>query len=203
MKNFNKNKRNCYEYFIKNPDYKISNLLLDNSFNNREISINSITAETAEQIDNLIRLWNSIDEESIQEERTPIKIYINSLGGSLSAALSIVDSIKLSRTPVCTINRGNVCKESFYIFLAGMRRYSYPRSSFYFEKGLKPFNINDSIDDNYNAYCDTIAAELKSMILENTKISESEYEKRNGWWITAEKSYELKISHEVLRSKFL
>jgi ATP-dependent Clp protease protease subunit len=151
----------------------------------------------------MIRLWNSIDEDTIQETRTPIKIYINSLGGSLSAALSIVDSIKLSRTPVYTINRGTVYKESLYVYLAGTRKYAYPRSSFYFEKGLKPFKVNDIVDDNYSAYCDTVIAELKEMLLDGTKVSESEYEKRNGWWITAEKAYELKICNEVLRGKFL
>lgn len=171
----------------------------------REVFIDSISPKVASDINSIIRFWNSVDEESAiaLSEREPIKIYINSYGGSLAAALTLIDSIKLSKTPIETINIGSAYKEAFFVFLSGHRRYAYPRSSFLLEKNLKQFDITEEENSSYVTFCERQVTELKDMVLEKTKISETEYnQKKEGWWLTAEKAYELKICNEVLRTKF-
>ena len=91
---------------------------------NREFYLDNITPTIANQFDKFVRFWNNVDEDSIMTQREPIKLYIDSRGGSLSAALTIIDTIKLSRTPVYTVNIGNVFKEAFYIFYCIHRRKS-------------------------------------------------------------------------------
>ena len=47
------------------------------------------------------------------------------------------------------------------------------------------------------------ALEVKDMVLEATKITETDYENRKGWWLTADKANELLVCHEVLRNKII
>ena len=169
---------------------------------NREFYLDSITPTIANQFDKFVRFWNDIDEDVLMTQREPIKLYIDSRGGSLSAALTIIDTIKLSRTPVYTVNIGNVFKEAFYIYLAGLKRYSYPRASFYYEKDLSFFNLGEA-QSNYEDFIKEQQTELHDMLMEGTKITESDYEKRSGWWLTPEKAYSLRICNEVLRSKHI
>ena len=169
---------------------------------NREFYLDNITPTIANQFDKFVRFWNNVDEDSIMTQREPIKLYIDSRGGSLSAALTIIDTIKLSRTPVYTVNIGNVFKEAFYIYLAGLKRYSYPRASFYYEKDLAFFNLGEA-QSNYEDFIKEQQTELHDMLMEGTKVTESDYEKRSGWWLTPEKAYNLHICNEVLRSKHI
>ena len=55
-------------------------------------------------------------------ERTPIKLFINSYGGSVYAGLALVDVIKRSETPVHTICVGSCMSMALWIWLAGAKR---------------------------------------------------------------------------------
>lgn len=179
---------------------EFENIVNKASFLNREIFIDNLTPQIADYIDKVIRFWNKIDEDSAQliSEREPIKIYIDSYGGSLTAAFTIIDAIKMSKTPVYTINVGTAHKESLYVFLAAERRFAYPRSSFLVEKDLRTFDVSE--DQNYVNFCESQSLELKDMLLDKSKMTETEYNKRKNWWLNAEKAYELRICTEVLRA---
>lgn len=203
------NKNVKTEYYASMVETKTPNLdflqMLDTAtYLNREIYIDSLTPAVADKVNKILYFWNDVDEDSIQpiSERKPIKIYINSQGGSLNAALTIVDAIKVSKTPVYTINIGMVYKESFYVFLAGHRRYSYPRAIFYYEKNQEQFDITDG-QTNYSDFSEKQNQELKDMLLDGTKFTESDYDKRKGMWFSAERAYELKVCNEVLRVKMI
>lgn len=56
-------------------------------------------------------------------ERKPIKLFINSFGGSVYDGLALVDVIKQSKTPVHTISIGSSMSMGFWIYLAGHKRY--------------------------------------------------------------------------------
>ena len=56
-------------------------------------------------------------------ERKPIKLFINSFGGSVYDGLALVDIIKQSKTPVHTISVGSSMSMGFWIYLAGHKRF--------------------------------------------------------------------------------
>ena len=56
-------------------------------------------------------------------ERKPIKLFINSFGGSVYDGLALVDIIKQSKTPVHTISIGSSMSMGFWIYLAGHKRF--------------------------------------------------------------------------------
>ena len=192
---------NTFNDFKGTPD-TIFQSITTASLLNREFYLDNITPTCATEFDKFVRFWNNIDGDLEFALREPIKLYIDSRGGSLLSALTIIDTIKLSRTPIYTINIGNVFKESFYIYLAGLKRYSYPRASFYWEKDLDFFNMGDT-QSNYEDFLEQQKQELKEMLIQNTKITESEYDKRKGWWLSAEKANTLHICNEVLRTKHI
>ena len=89
------------------------------AFKNRELYLDDVNRDTADAFNTFIRIWNKLDAESHIpiDEREPIKIYINSDGGDLAAAFSIIDTIKMSKTPVWTINTGCAYSSGLEIFL--------------------------------------------------------------------------------------
>ena len=174
---------------------------------NREIYISTITPEVAEKVDKTIRMWNYIDDTEIVEhsKRRPIKIYMNSLGGDFNSMLMIMDAIKLSKTPVHTINTGVVQKEGFFIYLMGHQRYSYPRATFLYERDLKHLDEADEQIDKYTTFYQRQLTEIKDLIIERTKITENEYNKhlKSVWWMTAVDAHKLRVCTEILYTTIL
>ena len=147
-------------------------------------------------------MWNYIDDTEVVEysKRHPIKIYMNSLGGDFNSMLTIMDAIKLSKTPVHTINIGVVQKEAFFIYSMGHQRYTYPRATFLYERDLKHLDDADEQTDKYiNFYLRQLEA-IKDLIVERTKITENEYNKhlKGQWWMSAADANRLRVCTEIL-----
>ena len=168
----------------------------------REMTIGDIDEEVGETVEAIIKYWNKVDDElNIPiEERLPIKIYIDSSGGSLHATFTIIDAIKLSKTPIYTINIGMAFSGGFFIFLAGHKRIAYPHSVFLYHEGSTGMGRQDAGKfRNYAAFYERLLLELKAVVLENTKITEEEYEKHklDDWWIYTDEALEKSICDEI------
>lgn len=172
------------------------------SFLSRSLYLCSeITHEHAIAFSDAIRFWNAIDDaDKIPEnERQPIKIYIDSPGGDLDATFSIIDSILLSKTPVWTITIGTGDSGGFFIGICGHKRIGYPHSSYLFHEG--------SCQNEGDAHKYLQAVEfykkkltmLKQIILKKTKITEPEYKKhkKDDLWFTAEDALNKGIIDEI------
>jgi ATP-dependent protease ClpP protease subunit len=90
-----------YNLKLPNPD----SVLDWKGLLNREIHLNYGINDYLVNIGLMIINWNREDEKlKIPiNERTPIKIFINSNGGDLIPTLNLIDIITLSKTPVYTI----------------------------------------------------------------------------------------------------
>lgn len=177
-------------------------------FYQREIYINVISPEVAEDINKIITFWNTVDEESMKSyaEREPIKVFINSEGGLLDSALVIMDILKISKTPIYTINIGKVNREAFYIYMAGHKRLMYPNAFFCYQAPKIPSIIeNKSSFYNYKVFYEKTNKELKEFILDKIKITDTQYENHsnNDWWFHADDATKLGICNEIIRTHFL
>ena len=63
-----------------------------------------------------------------QKSNKPIKLLINSSGGSIEDGQAVVDAILTSRAPIITIALGKAMSAAFDILLAGDYRIAYPNS---------------------------------------------------------------------------
>lgn len=187
-------------------------LIKYSKFANREIILNEITPQIAEEIDNMIRHWNATDlyEVTAFSSRKPIKIFINAQDGDLNSALCIADSIKLSRTPVDTINI-NVCAGSaMLVYLAGHKRYCYPSATFayrYQNPILESMATEEPDSPRFNKASveETQFAIIKSLFIERTKITESKFNKHidSGFWFTAQTAMDQFICNEIMKEHYL
>lgn len=166
---------------------------------NREIFIGGIGDGTGTIVNTLIRYWNKEDEGIPVEERKPIKIYIDSPGGSLTDAFTVSDSIRMSKTPVYGICTGIAYSGGFIILISCHKRYGYPLSSYLFHEGQTKSSGTASQFENYTAFYKRQLLQLKDLVIDTTKITEEEYSsiKKDDVWYDAKEALEKGIIDEI------
>ena len=188
----------------KDKEVKTFDQLLEyyQTLNDRNILLGEIDSTVCIAIDAIIRFWNKVDAENniALKDRQPIKIYINSPGGILTSTLTIIDAIKLSKTPVYTIAIGETYSGGFFTFLAGHKRLAYPHSSFLYHEGATANGGDANKFRNFAKFYEVQLEQLKQVVLNNSKVSEEEYEKhiKDDWWLTAEEALNYGIADEIL-----
>ena len=133
---------------MSRPDERYRKILLSDN-------ISSVTIkEIIKEIMEINRDDDLKTRDYVDWERKPIKLYINSFGGSVYDGLALVDVIKQSVTPIHTICIGSAMSMGFWIYLAGEKRYVGENSTLMFH------DISNWIWDKSEA----IKQELKEMI---------------------------------------
>ena len=191
----------CMDKNVK-EDIKNFEDLVDLQANlDRQVFLGDITYGIGSAIDHIIRFWNQYDEmhEIPVERRLPIKIYIDSNGGSLTDALTIIDAIKLSKTPVWTIAIGCVYSGAFFSFICGDKRIAYPHASFLFHEGSTGSSGTAAQFRNYADFYGIQLKQLKEIVLKHTDITEEEYNKvkKDDVWYDVQSGIEKGFIDEV------
>lgn len=176
------------------------------SFKNRSILLKDIKSNfTGSNIYQDILLWNIIDKDKPEKKREPIKIYIDSWGGSLIDGFEIIDAIKASKTPVYTIVTGAAYSCGLMIAMAGHKRFAYPKSSFLMHEGSIGSEIQDAHKfKKYAEFYNVQLDQMKQFIIEHSKITDEEYDKlsKDDNWFTADQALEKgfidKITKELI-----
>ena len=183
-------------------DSDIQDVLDALTFKNRTIILQDIKGNmTGASIYQNILIWNMIDKDTPINKREPIKIYIDSWGGSLIDGFEIIDAIKASKTPVHTIVTGAAYSCGLMIAIAGKKRFAYPHSSFLFHEGSIGSEIQDAHKfKKYAEFYNVQLEQMKDFILSNTKITEEEYDKmsKDDNWYTTEQALEKGFIDEVI-----
>jgi len=172
---------------------------LDFSFS-REIPIGEIEDGLGDSVDAYIRFWNKQDEGILVGERKPIKLLINSPGGYLTDAFTIIDAIKMSKTPVIGVCTGTAYSGGFFILVCCDKRVAYPHASFLFHEGATSNGGTSSQFQNFAAFYKKQLDQLKDVVISNTKITEEEYKeiKKDDIWYDVNDALEKGIIDEVL-----
>lgn len=161
-----------------------------------------ISASSVKNIIEQINLINNDDdgkEEDYKDwERKPIKLFINSFGGSCYDGLALIDIIKQSKTPVHTISVGSSMSMGFWIYLAGHKRYVGEHATLMFHdvsmwvadktEGIKQ-ELNEMLRMS-KMFCNEIVS--TSMVKQETL---DDYINRKAeWYIPAEEAIKLKLA---------
>lgn len=175
-----------------------------NSALNREILIGEIVDGLGVSVESYIRYWNKQDEGIPRENRKPIKIYIDSLGGMLTDSMTIIDAIKMSKTPVIGICTGCAYSGGFFIFISCDQRIAYPHSSYLFHEGATSTGGTSGQFQNYAAFYKKQLDQLKDIVLDNTDITEDEYRdiKKDDIWYDAKEALEKGIA-DIIAEDFV
>ena len=167
----------------------------------REILLNSEINDYFVEIYYNILKWNreDIQNKIPKEECKPIKIYINSDGGVVSAVMTIIDLCLMSYTPIITIGLGKCLSSGGLLLMAGHKRYILPNTTVLIHDGSSGA-VGDvgKLIDNLEFTKDS-EARIRDYILSRTKIDKDELDKnyRKDWWIFAEDAVKYGIADEI------
>ncbi len=168
---------------------------------NRNIVLTDIDASIGDSVNSYIQFFNRIDQEKKIDvnKRTPIKIYIDSNGGSLTACFTIIDAITMSKTPVWTINIGKAYSAGFFIFITGHKRFAYPNSSFLFHEGSTGIYQDANKFKNYADFYKQQLEQLRAITLEHTQIEPEEYDKhvKDDWWFDVNEAQKYGVTDKI------
>ena len=170
---------------------------------NREVYVGDICSGLGQTVEGYIRFWNKYDDKrNIPiEDRKPIKIYIDSNGGNLSDTFTMIDAIKLSKTPVWTICTGAAHSGGFFTFIAGHRRFAYDHASFLYHEGATATGADAGKFRNYAEFYQKELEQLKEVTLKYTKITPEEYKEhiKDDWWMTADEALKYGVCDEITK----
>ena len=170
-------------------------------YSNRTITIDGeITDWDYHIVKDIINI-NRQDRNIPIEERKPIIILINSCGGLLNVTNSILDIINISKTPVWTVNMGEVLSGGCLIFLAGERRFTTPNSWAMCHAGSGGLQGNYSeVVEQSKVYNEQIK-NMGNFILSRTGLDEKIYKKykNKDWYMNMSQQLEYNFATEELK----
>lgn len=159
-----------------------------------------VTSELANKVIKLIRFYNQCDRGI--ENPNPIFIFINTDGGELHAAFSIISAIEASTTPVYTINLGKAFSAGFLILISGHKRFGMAYADYLFHEGA-----NCAAGDAHKViqsvtYYEKELQRIKDIVLDNTCISEELYEehKKDDWWFGTYEAIDYNVIDKVINT---
>lgn len=167
---------------------------------NREIFWNDYVDDNLVNMSLQILKWNQEDKGLLVEKRKAIKIFINSDGGEVDAVMNFIDTIKLSKTPVITVGMGKCYSSGGLMLMAGKMRLIFPNTKFLVHDGQGGAVGNTGkVLDNLE-FTQKLEKRIKQYILEQTKITEKEYDKnyRRDWFMFADEIIKYGIADRII-----
>ena len=152
----------------------------------------------------LILQWNREDKDNNIpiEERKPIKLLIHSMGGAIDACFALIDVMKLSKTPIMTVNMNCAMSAGGLILINGTKgmRYCTKMSTALIHQGSGGnsggFEAVIAQTENYKR----LMGMMKDNILENTNITKQQLTKKakGEWYIYADEQVELGMVDHIV-----
>ena len=182
------------------PDPELRNYYVD--LENRIFWLDEeVTPFLLELVKYIVR-WNAEDER-VQvpvEERKAIRIFFFSPGGDLDINYALIDTIKMSKTPIIGINIGQCASAAAYIFLSCHKRYMLPHAYFILHQG------SGTLSGTFEQICAQMedyqqqVEELATFVLEHTTYSEEAVAEKivGEWYIRKDEALENGVVHGVV-----
>lgn len=180
------------------PDPELRNFYVD--LDNRAFWIDAEINSYLLELIKYITIWNKEDVNLSIDERKPIRLYFFSPGGDLDINYSLIDTIKLSKTPIIGINIGQCASAAAYIYLSCHVRYMLPHAYFIFHQG------SGTISGTFEQICAQMedyqnqVEELSGFMLEHTDYSEEEVANKivGEWYVRKDEALEKGVAHKII-----
>lgn len=150
----------------------------------------------------LIQEDDEEDERHKDYRRTPIRLYVNSYGGSVYDMWSLIDIIEQSKTPIYTYCTGYAMSAGFKIFLAGHKRFASRHATFLYHQLSGWAKGHFSFMENRMEEYKRQQGLIEEYVSERTKIKPEQLkdirEKKHDWYISSEEAMKLGIATDFL-----
>lgn len=195
------------ELFVSIPE-SIANLQLPSpelrnyyrDLDNRILYIDEQIDENLLELSKEIIRWNKEDKDIPVEQRVPIKICIDTLGGNVSVTWSFIKLIEISKTPVWTINLCCAYSAGADILAAGHKRYAMPGSSVLIHSGSCYYGGTQEQAESMKKFGDKLVKKVTDFFLAHTNVDPKVFKKRApyDWYLDENDALEQGIIDEVV-----
>ncbi len=122
------------------------------------------------------------------EERTPIKLFIDTNGGDVQIMWTLINAIKISKTPVHTIVYCTALSAGAHILAAGHKRYAFPGSTILVHSGGVGYQGTVEQVESAKKYYDSLSKKANDRLLDDTTISPKDLKRKGAadWYLSAE-----------------
>lgn len=156
-----------------------------------------------DSITTVVKLIHTINMEDIgkpTEGRKPIRLFLNSPGGSVSAGFTLIDAIINSQTPVYTINMGRAYSMGFLILLASDKRFGSTNSSYLLHDGSSFAYDSAAKLRDYMDFNTQTEQRIKEHVVSRTNITPEKYDERYRyeWYMYPQEALELGVIHHII-----
>lgn len=149
-----------------------------------------------------INFFNTEDEGKKEEDRTPINLYINSFGGDMSGAFSLISTIENSTTPIYAHALNEVFSAALSIFVSCHKRIAYKHSVFMFHSTSSTLHGDMTILQDQHDYSKSINERNIEIVKSYTDFSEdflqNIIDRRKDHIFYYKEAYENKVVDELL-----
>lgn len=144
--------------------------------------------------------WNKEDKD--KTDRVPIRIFINSDGGSLAAVMNLINIIQLSKTPVYTIGMSRCYSSGGLLLMSGHKRFIFEDTTYLVHDGYSGAGGSvGKMMDNLK-FTEAMEERVKKYILKNSTIDEDLYDKnyRKDWFMFSDEILNYHIADKIITS---
>lgn len=149
--------------------------------------------------------WEAEDKGKSKEDKEPITIYLNSVGGSVYDGFTLCDVISKLTIPTKVVTLGYAYSMGGMILISGAHNDNVTRYAFSFSTAL--IHAGDSMiggDTNairdYFDFSEKYEKKIKNFLLSNTNITKEEYDKmfRHQWYMDSDTMLEKGLIDKIV-----
>ena len=162
-----------------------------------------VTTEINDSLLNLVKMivrCNKEDKDKAIEERTPIKVFIDSPGGDVCALWTTIKTIEISKTPVHTINYCTAYSAAADLLASGHRRFALPGTSVMVHSGSCMFGGTMEQAENMKKHFDKLGKKITDHFLAHTKVDPKTFKKKapGDWYMDEDDALENGLIDEIV-----
>ena len=148
----------------------------------------------------LIMRCNKEDKGKPVEERTPIKVFIDSPGGDVLALWSVINAIEISKTPVYTINYCTAFSAAADLLVAGHKRYAMPGTTAMVHSGSCMYGGTMEQAESMKKHFDKLGKKVTDYFLAHTKVDQKAFKKKapSDWYFDEQDMLENGLIDEII-----
>lgn len=162
-----------------------------------------VTTEISDSLLDLVKMiikCNKEDKGKSVEERTPIKVFIDSPGGDVCALWTTIKAIEISKTPVYTINYCTAYSAAADLLAAGHKRYALPGTSVMVHSGSCMFGGTMEQAESMKKHFDKLGKKITDYFLAHTKVDPRTFKKKapSDWYFDEDEMLENGLIDEII-----
>lgn len=132
----------------------------------------------------------------------PIKIFIDSAGGSMYNCFGLLSLMKSSKTPIYTYATGSAMSAGFLILICGHKRFGYELSTFLYHQTASSFEgKSKDLEDDY-IEIKRLQSKMESIVIERTSITKRKlkeiYGQKKDWYMDSDEAKKMKVIDEII-----